>query len=96
LKQEYVKKEFIARAYESTTGVLEEVERSIVRNTRTKLQMRLSRPRREFGQEGFNFIDKDSAEFPVDFKSVTKNIVYIKSKKVLEIGLQAAHQMKRI
>ena len=31
-KQEYVKKEFVARPYECTSGVLEEIERSIVKN----------------------------------------------------------------
>lgn len=76
-KQEYVKKEYFARPYESTSGVLEEVENSIIKNSRPKLQMRLSRQRREYGQDGYNFIDKESAEFPVDLKSVTKNIMYI-------------------
>jgi hypothetical protein len=36
-KQEYVKKEYIARPYESTSGVLEEVENSIIKNSRPRL-----------------------------------------------------------
>ena len=95
-KQEYVKKEFIARPYESKSGVLEDVQSSIIKDSRPKLEMRISRLRKDFGQDGFNFIDKDASEFSADLKSVTKNIMYMNQKKVLEIGLQAAHQMKRI
>ena len=36
-KQEYVKKEFVARPYDCTSGVLEEVEKSIVKNSRPLL-----------------------------------------------------------
>jgi hypothetical protein len=90
-KQEYVKKEFVARPYECKTGVLEEVFASIIKDSRPKLQMRISRMRRDFGQDGFNFIDKDASEFSADLKSVTKNIMYMNTKKVLDIGLQAAH-----
>jgi hypothetical protein len=59
-KAEYVKKEYFARPYECITGALEEVEQSIIRDSRPKLQMRISRPRREFGQDGFNFADKEA------------------------------------
>jgi len=55
------------------------------------MQMRISRQRRDFGQDGFNFIDKDASEFSADLKSVTKNIMYMNQRKVLDIGLQAAH-----
>ena len=48
-KAEYVKKEYFARPYECVTGALEEVEKSIIRGSRPKLQMRISRPRREYG-----------------------------------------------
>lgn len=47
-KQEYVKKEFVARPYESTSGVLEEIEKSIIQNTRPLMRMRISRKRRLF------------------------------------------------
>lgn len=59
-KAEYVKKEFFARPYDCITGALEEVEQSIYRDSRPKLQMRISRPRRDYGQDGFNFADKEA------------------------------------
>lgn len=67
-KQEYVKKEFVARDYTCTSGVLEEVENSIIKNSRPLLQMRISRQRKEFGQDNFNLIDKDASEFFTDCK----------------------------
>ena len=85
-KQEYVKKEFIARPYESPYGTLEEVESSIVKDTRPLLQMRVSRQRRDFGQDGFNFIDKDGSEFWSDLKA-QKMSAPAGKKKVLDIGL---------
>lgn len=87
-KQEWVKKEYIARPYTCTTGVLEEVEESIIRETRPLISLRISRPRREFGQDGFNFIDKDGTEFFVDLKGVTKNILYLEGaqRKVIQSG----------
>ena len=90
IKQEYVKKEYIARPYSSETGVLEAVEKSIIKESRPLLQMRISRPRNLFGQDGFNFIDKDGSEFFVDMKGAIKNISLMTKKKVLEMGLQAA------
>ena len=100
-KQEYVKKDFVAKPYTSETGMLEEVENSIIKDSRPRLKMRISRQRRDYGQDGFNFIDKDatqSTEFSVPLQSTIKNIMYMENtkKKVLDIGLQAAHQMKRI
>lgn len=59
--------------------------------------MRISRPRREYGQDGFNFADKEAQEISVDLKSQIKGISYGLSKKqVLDMGLQAAYQMKQI
>ena len=87
-KQEYVKKEFVANLnYVSTTGALEEVENSIIKASRPKLRMRVSRPRKEYGQEGFNLAEKEASENSVDLKSVVKNIDYITKKKVLDMGL---------
>ena len=87
----------MARAYESTSGVLEEVEKSIVKNSRPLLQMRISRQRREFGQDGVNFTDKDAAEYSHECKTATKGITVSRHpKKVLEDGFQAAHQIKQI
>ena len=86
-KAEYVKKEYFARPYESTSGVLEEVQNAIVEDSRPLLTMRISRPRKEFGQDGFNFMDKDAGEFFVDCKGQIKNIQPSRHKKmVLEGG----------
>lgn len=59
--------------------------------------MRISRPRREYGQDGFNFADKEANELSVDLKSTVKGISYgLTHKKILDMGLQAAYQMKQI
>lgn len=47
--------------------------------------MRISRPRKEFGLEGFSFIERDAGEPGLEIK-VTKT-GYFTKKKVLEIGL---------
>jgi len=39
--------------------------------------MRISRQRRDFGQDGFNFIDKDANEYSYDLKSQAKGIVHM-------------------
>jgi len=36
-KQEYIKKEFVAKPYECNSGVLEEVRSSIIKNSRPLL-----------------------------------------------------------
>ena len=77
-KQEYVKKEFVAKPYVSDSGVLEEIEKSIIKNSRPLLQMRISRQRKEFGMDGVNLADKDAkdaTEFTVDCKGTVKKIV---------------------
>ena len=71
-KQEYVKKEFVAKPYECTSGVLQDVEKSIVKNTRPLLQMRISRQRKEFGLEQFTLIDKEASDFTVECKGQVK------------------------
>ena len=48
--------------------------------------MRISRQRREFGQDGFNLID--GSELNTDMKPIAiRNITYLTNKKVLDIGL---------
>lgn len=42
-KQEYVKKEYVARPYTSDTGALEEVQNSIIKNTRPRIVMKVTR-----------------------------------------------------
>jgi hypothetical protein len=94
-KQEYVKKEFVARPYESTSGVLDEIEKSIIKNSRPLLKMRISRQRKEFGQDGINLGEKDAkdaTEFTTDCKGTIKKIEPSRhQKKVLEGGFQAAY-----
>ena len=62
--------------------------------------MRISRPRKEFGQDNFNLIEKEASEFSTDCKvqqGSMKKIEKSKHKKhVLEGGFQAAHQIKQI
>lgn len=57
--------------------------------TRPLMKIRISRPRREFGHEGFSYIERDAGESNMEIK-VTKT-GYFTKKKVLEIGLQAAN-----
>jgi len=84
-KQEYVKKEFVARPYSSQFGTDVEVKAIIVKNTRPLMRIRISRPRRDFGNEGFSYIDREAGESNVEIK-IAKNGFFTK-KKVLEIGL---------
>ena len=72
-KAEYVKKEYFARPYESETGMLEEVEQSIVKNSRPLMQMRISKKRKEFGND-FTPIEKEASDATIDLKAPTKNI----------------------
>lgn len=86
-KQEYVKKEFVARPYACTSGVLEEVEKNIVKNSRPLMHMRISRQRREFGLDGFNLIDKDASDFTAECKGTVKNLTPSRNKiRILHDG----------
>jgi len=61
---------------------------------RTLIKIRVSRPRKEFGLDGHSFIEREAAgESSTEIK-ITKGNFFTKVK-VLEIGLQAANQMKR-
>ena len=99
-KLDYKKKEWIANLDYKDLGSLKEVQDSIISDSRPKIQMKIARARREYGQEGFNLIDKDASEaFYQELKCQLKNpIIYMphNNKKVLEIGLQAAHKMKEV
>jgi hypothetical protein len=48
--------------------------------------MRISRPRKEYGHEGFSFIEKDAGENHLNVP-IMKNLAPPYKKKVLEIGL---------
>ena len=56
------------------------------------MKLRVSRPRKEFGLEGHNFIERDAGESNMEIK-ITKT-GYFTKKKVLEMGVQAANRMK--
>lgn len=84
-KQEYVKKEFVAQPYVSPYQTDLEVKGLITKNTRPLVRIRISRPRRDFGHEGYSYIDREAGESNLEIK-VTKT-GYFTRKKVLEIGL---------
>lgn len=59
----------------------------------------MSKPRREFGLENVQLIDKEAAETTTDLKFIAKNAGSIQrriTKKVLQMGLQAANQMQSL
>jgi hypothetical protein len=59
------------------------------------MKIRVSRPRKEFGLDGHSFIEREAAgESSTEIK-IIKTGSYFTKKKILEIGLQAANQMKR-
>ena len=94
-KAEYVKKIYVANPeYVAQEGVKDEVDNSIVKNQRQLLSLRISRQRKEFGSDTFNFVEKEANENNQDLKANIKGILYVTKRKVLDIGLQAAHQMK--
>lgn len=49
------------------------------------IKVRISRQRKDFGNEGYSYIERDAGESNVEIK-VTKT-GYFTKKKVLEIGL---------
>jgi hypothetical protein len=55
------------------------------------MRIRISRPRRDFGHESSNYIDRDAGESNLEIKVAKTG--YFTRKKVLEIGLQAANKM---
>ena len=57
------------------------------------MRLRVSRPRKEFGLDGHSFIERDAGESNLEIK-ITKTGFFTK-KKTLEMGLQAARQIKR-
>ena len=49
--------------------------------------MRISRPRKEFGVDGTNFIERDANDSAPELKSQAKQTNFITKKKCLDIGL---------
>ncbi len=58
------------------------------------MKIRIFRPRKEFGLDDHSFIEREAAGDSSTEIKITKT-GYFTKKKVLEIGLQAANQMKR-
>lgn len=56
------------------------------------MRIRVSRPRKEFGIDGYSFIERDAGESNMEIK--ISKVGYFTKKKVLEMGLQAANKMK--
>ena len=55
------------------------------------MQMRISKQRKDFGNDAAPFMEKDANDSCYDLKAPTKNILHVTHKKTLDIGLQAAH-----
>lgn len=59
----------------------------------------MTKPRREFGDDNFQMIEKEAAENTNDLRVVQKNPnlnQHFEDRKQLEIGLQAANKMKTL
>lgn len=79
----------MAQPYVSPYGTDLEVKNLIVKNSRPLMRIRISRPRRDFGHEGYSYIERDAGESNLEIKVAKTG--YFTRKKVLEIGLQAAN-----
>jgi len=94
-KGEFVPTVFVPRPYDSE--FVEETEREvdslIVKNERPLMKVRLSKRRRDFGNEARNLIDKEAGENPTDVKQKNLNVLLHK-KRVLTMGLQASRKLK--
>lgn len=62
------------------------------------IKVRVTKQRREFGSESVQMIQKDALDNTWDLKQTSKSGqgAYFNKRKVLEIGLQAANQMKTL
>ena len=54
----------------------------------------MTRPRREFGNENYSYIERDAGEQQTNIQASKNNFTYVTKRKVLEMGLQAANKMK--
>ena len=61
------------------------LESFVNKDYRPLMRIRISRPRREFGHEGYSFIDREAGESNLEIKVAKTG--YFTKKKVLEIGL---------
>lgn len=83
---------YVARPWDCTSGVLEEVEASILKPSRPLVRMRVSMQRKMFADPNLGIVDKESGDMPgatQDFKPPMKNLTYMDKDKrqVLDIGL---------
>lgn len=91
-KQDYVKKTFVARPYESPE-TLAEVENLIVKNSRPLIKLQVTKQRKEFGGEFTTFVDREPNDSTTELKYNTKHQPVKHNKTVLEVGLQAANRI---
>lgn len=91
----YIEKDFVAKPYNSefVEETTQEVEKSKVINSRKPIKVRVSRRREEFHAEGLNFIEREPGDQPLELKQKKIGLL-IQNKMVLDIGLQAARQIK--
>ena len=101
-KAEYVKKQFVARPWESNSGVYDDMMKHKVTQTRPLFKVRVSKQRKEFADNTLSIVEKDSGDMQSvcqEFKpQFQKGFNYMDRdrRRVLDIGLQAANQVKRI
>lgn len=67
--------------------VEQEVQTLITKNNRPLIQMRVTRPRKHFGDYHATFLDKDGQENHHEMKKIQNNNMYPVKKKILELGL---------
>ena len=77
-------------ALSETLGMISQL--SLIQTFRPLMRIRISRQRREFGYEGFSYIDREAGESNMEIKVAKTG--YFTKKKVLEMGLQAANKIK--
>lgn len=96
-KVEYVKKQFVAKPWESNSGVYEDIIAHQVKESRPLYKVRVSKPRKEFADNALSIVDKDSGDMQSvcsEFKpAFVKGFNYMDrdKRRVLDIGLQAAN-----
>ena len=94
-KGEFQPTVFVAKPYHSefVEETEKEVKELITQNTRPLMKIRLSKKRREFNNDQRTLNDKEGGECSTDVKPRNMKIL-TKDRRVLDMGLQAARQMK--
>merc|ERR1719230_492445 len=61
-KVEYVKKQFVARPWVSNSGVYDDLMAHKIQEKRPLFKVRVSKPRKEFADNGLSIVEKDSGD----------------------------------